>query len=288
MNDARSRILKGVPIQVRRLDVNGIATSVLEAGSGPPLVLLHGGIECGGVYWAPVIPHLADSYRVVIPDVPGLGESAPVISLDAEAFDDWFTSLLQLTCDEKPPLIAHSLLGSFAARFAARRGHSLRQLFIYGTPGIGPYRMPLGLVVTAILFDLSPSDRNSERFERWAFLDLDRTIRLDVDWFKAFRAYSVSRARVPHVKKTMRQLIRIGTKQIPDADLRRIEIPTTLIWGRHDRMTPLRLADLATKKFGWPLEVIEDSGHVPHIEQPVAFLTALGRALASRQPLTMR
>ena len=46
---ARGRLLKGVPIQARCLNVNGMATSVLEAGAGPPLVLLHGGIECGGV-----------------------------------------------------------------------------------------------------------------------------------------------------------------------------------------------------------------------------------------------
>ena len=33
----------------------GVGTTVLEAGDGPPLILLHGGIECGGAYWAPVI-----------------------------------------------------------------------------------------------------------------------------------------------------------------------------------------------------------------------------------------
>ena len=98
----RSELLKGVPIRARHLNVNGIATSVLEAGSGPPLVLLHGGIECGGV-------------------------------------------------------------GTFAARFAAQHGHLLSGLCIYGAPGIGRYRMPLGLLVTAIRFDLRPSERNNER-----------------------------------------------------------------------------------------------------------------------------
>ena len=283
-SDARARLLQGVPIHERRLDVNGIATSVLEAGAGPPLVLLHGGLECGGVYWAPVISRLADTYRVIVPDVPGLGESAPFATVDAGAFANWFSALLGLTCDEKPALVAHSLLGSFAAGYAAQHGDLLSRLIIYGAPGVGPYRMPLGLLVTAIRFDLRPSERNGERFERWAFLDLERTRRRDADWFKAFRAYALSRAIVPHVKRTMRRLIKIGTRQVSDTELRRIQVETALLWGKHDRMAPLCLAEGASARLGWPLQVIDDAGHVPHIEQPNAFLAALHSTLADSQP----
>ena len=257
---------------------------MLEAGSGPSLVLLHGGIECGGVYWAPVISRLADSYRVVVPDVPGVGESAPAATLDAAAFADWFSTLLRLTCNDKPTLVAHSLLGTFAARFASQHGHLLSGLFICGAPGVGPYRMPLELLVTAIRFDLWPSGRNNERFERLAFLDLDRARRQDEEWFTAFSAYALSCAIVRHVKRTMRQLIRIGTKQVPDTELRRIEVPTALLWGRHDRFVPLRLAESPSARLGWPLHVIDDAGHVPHLEQPDAFLAALHSALASSHP----
>ena len=266
-SDIRGQLLKGVPIRARRLTANGIATSVLEAGSGPSLLLLHGGIECGGVYWAPVISRLADSYRVVVPDVPGLGESAPAATLDAAAFADWFSALLRLTCTDKPTLVAHSLLGTFAARFAAQHGHLLSGLLIYGAPGVGPYRMPLELLVTAIRFDLWPSERNSERFERLAFLDLDRARRQDAEWFKAFSTYTLSCAIVPHVKRTMRQLIRTGTKQVPDTELRRIEVPTALLWG--DTIDSFRsaLAESASARLEWPLQVIDDARHVPNLEQ---------------------
>ncbi|MGH2369080.1 MAG: alpha/beta fold hydrolase, partial [Chloroflexota bacterium] len=141
---ARQRMLAGIPLTARRLRVAGVSTAVLEGGSGPPVVLLHGGIECGGAYWAPAISHLAEHYHLIIPDVPGLGESEPAARLDAVTFADWLAALLQVTCDEKPALIAHSLLGSMAARFAAQHGDLLRQLVVYGVHGIGPYRMPLG------------------------------------------------------------------------------------------------------------------------------------------------
>jgi pimeloyl-ACP methyl ester carboxylesterase len=278
---ARQRLLAGIPVTERRLQLAGVSTAVLEGGDGPPVVLLHGGIECGGVYWGPVISHLAQNRHLVIPDVPGLGESEPAARLDAVTFADWFAALLQTTCQEKPTLIAHSLLGSMVPRFAAQYGDLLRRLVIYGAPGIGLYRMPLGLVVAAILLDLRPTERNNERFERWAFLDPDRTRQQDPEWFDAFRAYKMARGSVPHVKRTMHQLIKIGTRQIPDAELQLINVPTSLLWGRHDRMAPLRLTEVASSKFGWPLHVIDDAGHVPHIEQPETFLRVLGTALGT-------
>ncbi len=84
--DARERLLAGLPARERRLQLAGVSTAVLEGGDGPPVVLLHGGIESGGVYWAPLISRLAGSHHLVVPDAPGLGESEPVARLDA-AFD---------------------------------------------------------------------------------------------------------------------------------------------------------------------------------------------------------
>ena len=268
--------------------VAGAPTVVLEGGEGPPVVLLHGGIESGGAYWAPVISRLAETHRLVVPDVPGLGASDPLARLDDAAFAEWLAALLRLIGDERPALVAHSLLGSLAARFAARQRDLLRQLVIYGAPGIARYRMPPGLMLAAIRFDLRPTQRNHERFERWAFLDPDRTKQRDPEWFEAFDAYCVSQGRVRHVKRAMRQLVKAGTRRIPEDDLRRIEIPTTLLWGRHDRMAPLRLAESASATLGWPLHVIEDAGHVPHLEQPGAFLEALGSVLDKPRPSDQR
>lgn len=68
---------------------------------------------------------------------------------------------------------------------------------------------------------------------------------------------------------------------VPRAELDRIAVPTTLIWGRHDLATPHLVAEAVSKRFGWPLHVIEDAADDPPIEQPETFLKSLDAALGS-------
>jgi 2-hydroxymuconate-semialdehyde hydrolase len=272
----RERMLAGVPVSERRLEVDGVQTSLLEGGEGAPLVLLHGGIECGGVMWAPVLADLTRNYRVIVPDVPGLGESAPR-RLDVDTFSRWLQALFVGLHLERPAVVAHSLVGSLTARAAIERGKLMDKLLIYAAPAVGPFRLPIGLRYVAIRFALRPSAANAERFERFALLDLDSTRRRDATWFAAFSEYTRSRAADTVVKRTMRQLISTETKRIDDRDLARLAIPISMVWGRHDRMAPVSVAEHAARTHGWPLEIVDHAAHAPHVEQPEAFVEALDR-----------
>jgi pimeloyl-ACP methyl ester carboxylesterase len=64
------------------------------------------------------------------------------------------------------------------------------------------------------------------------------------------------------------------------ADLKRIAVRTSLIWGRNDLATPLSVAQTVGEAQRWPLRVIDDAGDDPAMEQPEAFLEALRAALA--------
>ena len=89
-----ARLLEGMPVTERRLDLAGVSTSLLEGGEGPPIVLLHGQ---GGfaAHWVQVIPHLVGSHRVVAPDLPGLGQSEVRAGrLDAPGLVAWLSDLI--------------------------------------------------------------------------------------------------------------------------------------------------------------------------------------------------
>jgi len=275
----RAQLLSATAATVDTVDVGGISTSVLSHGDGPPLVLLHGAIECGGVIWSPVIDALASHHRVIVPDAPGLGESAPVDRLDLDTFSSWLRGLLATMDVDRPVLVAHSLLGSMAARFALAHPDALSRLVLGGAPAVGPYRMPGRLRYVAIRFAIRPTPANAERFQRFALLDLDAARRRDPAWFAAFDGYTRARARERQVKRTMNHLVRTQTKPMPDDDLRAIAVPTTLFWGRHDRMAPLSIAQHAADTYGWPLHVIEDAAHVPQIESPRRLVEVVTSAL---------
>jgi pimeloyl-ACP methyl ester carboxylesterase len=274
-NDLRNRMTTGLPIQERREDIAGVSTAMFVVGEGPPLVLLHGGIECGGVYWTPVLTRLAEHYRVLVPDVPGLGESAPMDRLDADSFSRWLSGVMEVVGVEPPILVAHSLIGSMAARYAALEGATIQRLVIYAAPGIGPYRMPLRLRYVAMRCAIRPTARNFDRFQRFALHDADATRDRDPGWFDAFSDYTRARATTSHVKRTMQQLLSAGTTRVPPGELARITVPVDLVWGEDDRMVPISLAEEASTSLGWPLHVVPDAAHVPHMEQPEAFLRAL-------------
>ncbi|RKT74786.1 pimeloyl-ACP methyl ester carboxylesterase [Saccharothrix variisporea] len=270
----RERAVAGLP--VRAVEVGGTTTSVVELGSGDPLVLLHGGIECGGVTWAPVVRGLATTHRVVVPDVPGLGESAPVENLDAGSLGRWLVRLMAVTGLDHPVLVVHSLVGSLAVRaVAAGVGPAVRQLVVCAVPAVGPYRMPVKLRYLAVRFAIRPTAANAERFDRFAFLDRDAVRARDPEWYDAWAAYTQERAGTPHVKRTMSKLIGSATRRIPDVELAALSAPTALLWGRDDRMVPLSVGETAARNQGWPLHVIDDSAHAPHLEQPERFIQAL-------------
>ena len=71
-NRAREKLLRATPAAERRMMLAGISTAVLIAGDGPPIVLLHGPGEFA-LTWLRVMPELAKTNRVIVPDLPGHG-----------------------------------------------------------------------------------------------------------------------------------------------------------------------------------------------------------------------
>ncbi len=129
-----------------------------------------------------------------------------------------------------------------------------------------------------------PRRRNFDRFKRFALLDVDATRGLDPDWFDAWDACTRARASDATTKKMMRHLVSEQRKPIDDEDLDRINVPTTLVWGRGDRMVPVAVAEHAAARHGWPLHVIEHAAHAPHVEQPDEFVDVMRGVLgASRR-----
>ena len=281
-DEARELLLAGLPVTERRLQMAGFSTAVLEGGAGPPIVLLHG----PGAYaaaWLRVIPGLVKTHRVVAPDLPGLGASqVPGGPPDAAGVLAWLGELIQRTCPSPPALVGASLGASIAARFVIAHPDRVSRLVLVDAGSLGRFRPAPGVVLAMIRFIARPNERTHRGFLRQVAVDPARVRALMGDRWEVSQAYNLDRARTPSVRAANRRLLReLGTKPIPPQELARIAVPTSLIWGRHDRVMRLRIAERASARYGWPLHVVEDAGHFT-LEQPEASLAALRVALGNR------
>jgi pimeloyl-ACP methyl ester carboxylesterase len=283
--DVRERLLAGIPAEERRLQLAGVSTAVLEGGDGPPVVLLHGP-GANAAHWMRVIPGLVTTHRVVAPDLPGQGASEVAGGLlDAERVLAWLGELIERTCSSPPALVGNTLGGAIAARFAADQGDRLSRLVLVDALGLTPFDPAPEFGRALQEFLAQPTERTHDGLWRYCALDLDGLReRMDERW-EPFQAYNVDRARTPSVQAALGSLMeQFGVPAIPSAELTRIAVPTTLIWGRHDLATRLAVAEAASARYGWPLHVIENAADDPPIEHPAAFLRALHTALGTEAP----
>jgi pimeloyl-ACP methyl ester carboxylesterase len=279
---ARDQLLAAMPLTERQLQLAGMSTAVLEGGAGPPIVLLHGPGEFAAL-WARVIPDLVKTHRVVAPDLPGHGASGmPDGRLDGDRVLTWLSELIERTCSSPPALVGHLLGGAIAARFAGHHGDQLSELVLVDTFGLGWNRPTLRFAIPLVTYIAHPTERTRDRFLAQCFIDFDGLRDELGEQFEPFGDYSLAWARTKTAKAALRSLMpEFGTRAIPQADLARIEVPTTLIHGRHDLQTRLSVAERTSARFGWPLHVIEDCRDDPAFEQPEAFLEALHTALGT-------
>lgn len=279
-SDARDRLLARLPVTERRIPLAGVSTAVLEGGDGPPLVLLHGPGEYAAK-WLRVIPELVASHRVIAPDLPGHGLSTVESgALDVEQVLAWLDALIDRTCASAPVLVGQIVGGAIAARYAARHGARLKALVLVDALGLAPFQPAPEFGRALMEFSAQPSDDNHDRLWARCAFDLDALREGMGESWRALRAYNLDRARTPSVQAAVGGIMeQFGMPAIPPAELERIVVPTTLIWGRHDLATPLGVAETAAKRYGWPLQVIERAADDPPIEQPGAFLQALRAAL---------
>jgi pimeloyl-ACP methyl ester carboxylesterase len=278
---ARRRLLAGVPVTERRLELAGVPTAVLEGGAGPPVVLLHSSGEFAAL-WLRVIPELAAAHRVVAPDLPGHGASgAPPGPLDAGRLLAWLGELLERTCPSPPVLVGRGLGGAVAARFAAAHGDRLERLVLVGALGLAPFDPAPAFGQAMARFAEEPTEATRDGLFRQCFVDLDGLARQLGDRWAALAAYALDRGRAPAMAAAMGTLLpELVLPAVDPAELDRIGVPTSLIWGRQDLQVPLAVAVAAAARHGWPLRVIDGAGDDPPMERPVEFLAALQAGLA--------
>ena len=243
--------------------------------SGEPLVLLHGG-SGSWTHWIRNVEALAAAgRRVVVPDLPGFGDSArPPGGQDADAVAPAVAHALPAIVGEQPvELVGFSFGGLCGALLAAARPQRVKRLVLVGAPGLGlrDRRLPL----TSWRAQPTREGRLAAHRSNLATLMLSTPERVDE------LAVALQAANVPRDRMHRR---RLALTDILARTLPALHCRVDAIYGERDALyreaLPALRARLAEGKVRECI-LLPDAGHWLPYEDPDAFHVALLRLLAS-------
>ena len=246
------------------------------AGSGPPLLLVHGLFE-DALTWRKVIPRLARTHTVIAPDLFGHGES------DAPRHADYspgghagvLRDLLEALGHHRVTIVGHSLGGGIAMSFAYCYPARVHRLALISSGGFGREVHPLLRALS--LPGAGPALRLLTMRPTLALLAwLARLLRTFGARRHARGARQLQlvltrvgcRGRRAAMIKTLRSVIGCRGQSVSALDrsyaLRRF--PTLVLWGTRDRMIPAHHASAAlASNPGAEVALLDGIGHLPHL-----------------------
>jgi pimeloyl-ACP methyl ester carboxylesterase len=256
------------------VNARGARVRFVEAGSGPPLLLVHGYLW-SRLVWDDVLPLLARRFRVIVPDLPGFGDSEkPPPARYAYGFDAFAESLVDLVAAlglGRVSVCGHSMGGAVALTLAANHPDMVDKLIlcdpcVYPSPSDAMTRVATIPVLGPIVFKQIYGRAMFRKFFRenvYASAAAVPGARIE-QLFDTFNGPAAREAAYATMLATL------DTRALV-ASVPRVTAPTLVAWGRGDRSVPVahgrRLArELRRARF----EVFE-CGHSPPEECPDAF-----------------
>lgn len=257
------------------IPVDGRPARVFVGGHGQPLLLVHGAWGGAALHFRPVWDRLADRYRVIAPDLPGLGalDRAPLPTVGAYA--RWLGELLAALDVPSAWVLGSSFGAAIAARFAADRPGACAGLVLVNGAPLAPTPRPLKWV----------GENSVGRGLVRAKLKKD-----------AFGPQTLERA-FADVRRAPPELARLFAEPSPPAldalvDLQleggvaaSYAVAPLLLWGEEDRLPGTELSAARKLAASWPgatLVRVPRAGHLPQLEQPAELCEALDAFVAQQ------
>jgi pimeloyl-ACP methyl ester carboxylesterase len=265
----------------RTIDAGGILTHYHEAGTGEPVLLLHGsgpGVSAWA-NWQHNIPALAQRYRVIAPDLVGFGytQRPADVYYSLGTWADHVWAFLDALGIEKTSLVGNSLGGRIGLDLARQHPERLERLVLMGAPGVGMTLTP-GLKA---LREYQPSPENMRSMLVDCFA-VDPSIITD-DLVRERYEASVA----PGAFEAYRDMFFSGRHAgselaITEEQVRAVSTRTLLIHGREDKVVPVDVAwNMVRLLPDADLAVFARCGHWTQIERSADFNNLVAGFLAA-------
>ena len=252
--------------------------NVLDYGSGPPLLFIHGLSGCWQ-NWLENIPYFARDHRVIAVDLPGFGASEmPVAPISMSGYADTIDALMTELGIDSAQVVGNSMGGFIGAELTIRHQRRVERLVLVAAAGLS---------IEFIRTERTQGMRHQA----------DNVVFFQLGWI-ASRSHTVAArrrlrsmllllvaahpARLPPAL-TIEQVAGSGKPGFSDAldammhyplrdRLQQIACPTLIVWGDKDRLVPVRDAAVFEALIANSRKVVyKDTGHLTMIERPARF-----------------
>ena len=242
--------------QIRYYDISNSSVNL------PPVLLLHG-LGGSADRWKQVIPYLSTKYRLIIPDVIGFGYSEkPHVEYTIDFFINFIKKFLNLLNISDVNIIGSSFGGLLALEYAIKYKPEIKKLVLVSPAGMMRYvSTTLKHYISAALY---PTYENVLRAYQEMMYDSNMVSEESIEDF-------INRMNLPNSKYVFMSTLMAFNNQPELTDRLNIDIPTLIIWGRNDKLIPVRYA----KKFKIPnskIVIFDHCGHYPYIEKTEEFV----------------
>ena len=265
----RPDILGKLRVPAQTLSVFGQRIVYYEAGHGKTLVLLCN-LGWDSHAWSQNLPALARDYHVIALDLLGTGQSAkPLIEYKMDTWTDFIAEFLRLKGIQKATIIGAVMGGALAVQFALDYPEVSEGL-VCAASNSGPGKHEGGSSGGG-----GPSLAGVRRSLLSAFYD------------KSLITDDLVRQRFEHRLSsgdgyTVQRHLSDHRNPYSPEELAAIRVPALFVWCRQDEITPLKWGeDYAAAVPGARLAVIDQCGHLPNLEKPAQFNSALLEFLKS-------
>jgi pimeloyl-ACP methyl ester carboxylesterase len=279
-----------------QVELHGHQVIYRTAGSGPPIVLIHGMVNSSR-HWRQVALRLADSHTVIAPDLIGHGDSATPrgdYSLGSHAVV--IRDLLTAIGVGPATFVGHSLGGGVAMQFFWQFPHRVERLALVSSGGLGRNVSPL--LRAAALPGASAALWLATNRGCVAGLDRLATSLEARGSARAVYLRAVARALRPLERPSSRKAFLQTLRSVIDVRGQRVSaldrlyllgpVPTMLVWGERDNTIPLehgRSAHAAIPHSRF--ETLPRAAHFPHLEDPDGLAAALRDFIATTEPYAL-
>ncbi len=257
----------------------GTRINYVHAGSGPPVILIHG---LGGstIVWQRNVEFLAERYSVYAIDMPGHGYSEnPSLGYGLDAAVKYLTAFMDALKIPKTAVVGNSAGGLAAINLVLKHPERVSKLAIVDAAGIGKDLVGFLRLISipgAGEFFAKPSVGNARALLRAIFYDPSNIPPGMAEEMAKVR-------RLPGRKLALLKYLRLGANvfgQKPNViqyqELHKISVPTLVLWGKNDLLIPVAHAEKAAKAIlRSRLQIFDDCGHWPQMEKSEEFNTLL-------------